>query len=57
MAGMGPAVPPIAWLTPETLDRSLEVAIDNLRRLRNGHELLHRMVVSGGALGIEISIN
>jgi phosphoglycerate dehydrogenase-like enzyme len=37
-------MPHVAWLTPETLDRSLEVAVENLRRLRSGGELLHRVV-------------
>jgi phosphoglycerate dehydrogenase-like enzyme len=36
-------MPHVAWLTPETLDRSLDVAIENMRRLRDGHELLHRV--------------
>ena len=36
--------PHIAWLTPETLDRSLGVAIENCRRIRDGEELLHRVV-------------
>jgi phosphoglycerate dehydrogenase-like enzyme len=34
-------MPHVAWLTPETLDRSLDVAIENMRRLRDGHDLLH----------------
>lgn len=37
-------MPHVAWLTPETLDRSLEVAIDNMRRLRDGAELRFRVV-------------
>jgi phosphoglycerate dehydrogenase-like enzyme len=37
-------MPHVAWLTPETLDRSLDVAVENMRRLRDGHELLHRVV-------------
>jgi phosphoglycerate dehydrogenase-like enzyme len=37
-------MPHVAWLTPETLDRSLDVAIENMRRLRAGGELLHRVV-------------
>jgi phosphoglycerate dehydrogenase-like enzyme len=37
-------MPHVAWLTPETLDRSLDVAAENMRRLRDGHELLHRVV-------------
>ena len=37
-------MPHIAWLTPETLDRSLGIAFENCRRLRDGEELLHRVV-------------
>ena len=37
-------MPHIAWLTPETLDRSLDIAVENMRRLRAGGELLHRVV-------------
>jgi phosphoglycerate dehydrogenase-like enzyme len=37
-------MPHVAWLTPETLDRSLEVAVDNMRRLRDGRELRFRVV-------------
>jgi phosphoglycerate dehydrogenase-like enzyme len=37
-------MPHVAWLTPETLDRSLEVAVENMRRLREGSTLLHRVV-------------
>ncbi len=37
-------MPHVAWLTPETLARSLDVAVDNMRRLRDGRELLHRVV-------------
>ena len=36
--------PHVAWLTPETLRRSIEVAIDNCRRLRDGEDLLNRAV-------------
>lgn len=36
--------PHVAWLTPETLGRSLAVAIENCRRLRDGEELLHRVL-------------
>ncbi len=36
--------PHIAWLTPETLDRSLEIAVENTRRIRDGEDLLHRVV-------------
>lgn len=38
------ASPHIAWLTPETLYRSLSVAADNARRVIAGDELLHRVV-------------
>ena len=37
-------MPHIAWITPETLDRSLGVAFENCRRLRDGEDLLHRVV-------------
>ena len=37
-------MPHVAWLTPETLDRSLAVAVENMRRLRDGGELLFRVV-------------
>jgi phosphoglycerate dehydrogenase-like enzyme len=37
-------MPHVAWLTPETLDRSLDIAVQNMRRLRAGDELLHRVV-------------
>ena len=37
-------MPHVAWLTPETLDRSLAVAVDNMRRLRDGGELLFRVM-------------
>lgn len=33
-----------AWLTPETLDRSLAVAFHNCRRIASGHPLLNRIV-------------
>jgi phosphoglycerate dehydrogenase-like enzyme len=36
-------MPHVAWLTPETLDRSLDIAVDNMRRLRDGRDLLHRV--------------
>jgi phosphoglycerate dehydrogenase-like enzyme len=36
--------PHIAWLTAETLERSLVVAIENCHRLSRGHDLLHRIV-------------
>lgn len=36
--------PHIAWLTPETLVRSLKVAQENCRRIQTGDDLLHRVV-------------
>ena len=36
--------PHIAWLTPETLVRSLQVAAENCRRLTAGESLLHQVV-------------
>ncbi len=36
--------PHVAWLTQETLARSLGVAVENCRRLSCGAELLHRVV-------------
>lgn len=38
------AMPHVAWLTPETLARSLTLAIENCRRLRDGAALLNRVV-------------
>lgn len=35
------ATPHIAWLTPQTLDRSISVILENCRRLRNGEPLLN----------------
>ena len=35
--------PHMAWLTPETLDRSLAVAFENCRRLADGAPLLNRV--------------
>ena len=37
-------MPHIAWLTPETLDRSLDIAFENCRRIRDGKELKFRVV-------------
>jgi phosphoglycerate dehydrogenase-like enzyme len=37
-------MPHIAWATPETLERSLGIAFENCRRVRNGEDLLHRVV-------------
>lgn len=36
--------PHVAWLTQETLERSLAVATENCRRLVGGEDLLHRIV-------------
>jgi phosphoglycerate dehydrogenase-like enzyme len=36
--------PHVAWLTAETLERSLVVIAENCRRLRAGVALLHRVV-------------
>ena len=36
--------PHIAWLTPETLDRSLGIAFENCRRIRDGEELKFRVI-------------
>ena len=36
--------PHAAWLTRETLERSLAVAVENCRRIEAGEELLHRVV-------------
>jgi phosphoglycerate dehydrogenase-like enzyme len=36
--------PHVAWLTGETLQRSLTVAVENCRRLQAGEPLLHRVV-------------
>ena len=35
--------PHVAWLTQETLDRSLEIALENCRRIEAGETLLHRV--------------
>ena len=35
--------PHVAWLTRETLERSLAVAVENCRRIEAGKELLHRV--------------
>jgi len=35
--------PHVAWLTQETLDRSLKVALENCRRIETGETLLHRV--------------
>jgi phosphoglycerate dehydrogenase-like enzyme len=35
--------PHLAWLTRETLERSVDSAMENVRRLREGSPLLHRI--------------
>lgn len=35
--------PHVAWLTPETFERSLGIAAENCRRLARGEDLLHRV--------------
>jgi phosphoglycerate dehydrogenase-like enzyme len=35
--------PHVAWLTQETLDRSLAAALENVRRIESGTPLLHRV--------------
>ena len=37
-------MPHIGWLTPETLERSLDIAVENCRRLRDGEPFLNRVV-------------
>jgi phosphoglycerate dehydrogenase-like enzyme len=37
-------MPHVAWLTAETLDRSMIVAVENCRRLSSGRPLLHQIV-------------
>lgn len=36
--------PHTAWLTPETLNRSMKIAAENARRVMAGEELLHQVV-------------
>lgn len=37
-------MPHVAWLTPETLDRSLGIAFENCRRLRDGEPLMFQVI-------------
>ncbi|MDP7548578.1 MAG: NAD(P)-dependent oxidoreductase, partial [Alphaproteobacteria bacterium] len=37
-------MPHVAWLTPETFDRSIDIAVQNSRCLLDGGEFLHRVV-------------
>jgi phosphoglycerate dehydrogenase-like enzyme len=41
--------PHIAWLTPQTLERSLRVIVENCRRLQRGEPLLHQIAHSSEA--------
>ena len=45
LLGLANAVlmPHVAWLTPETLDRSLAIIAENIRRLDAGEPLLHQV--------------
>ncbi len=36
-------MPHVAWLTPETMDRSLAIAFENCRRVRDGEPPVHRV--------------
>jgi len=36
--------PHVAWLTQETLARSFDVALQNVRRLRDGRDLMYRII-------------
>jgi len=35
--------PHVAWLTQETFERSLAVALENVKRLKSGASLLNRV--------------
>ena len=37
-------MPHVAWLTPETIGRSIGVAVENSRRLKDGEAFLHRVI-------------
>ncbi len=37
-------MPHVAWLTPETFDRSIHIAVENSRRLIDGGDFQHRVV-------------
>jgi phosphoglycerate dehydrogenase-like enzyme len=43
------ATPHIAWLTPQTFERSLAVALENCRRLEAGEALLHQIAPEAAA--------
>ena len=37
-------MPHVAWLTPETINRSIHIAVENSRRLIDGGEFIHRVI-------------
>ncbi len=37
-------MPHVAWLTPETFARSIDIAVQNSRRLLDGGEFMHRVI-------------
>jgi phosphoglycerate dehydrogenase-like enzyme len=37
------ATPHVAWLTPQTLSRSIAVLVENCRRLKEGEALLNQV--------------
>jgi phosphoglycerate dehydrogenase-like enzyme len=41
--------PHIAWLTPQTWERSLRVILENCRRLKGGEPLLHQIAHDSNA--------
>jgi phosphoglycerate dehydrogenase-like enzyme len=43
------ATPHVAWLTPQTFERSLAVALENCRRLEAGEPLLHQIAPEAAA--------
>jgi len=36
--------PHLAWLTPETLERSLDITFENCRPIKDGEPLLHQVL-------------
>ena len=37
-------MPHVAWLTPQTFDRSIEIAVQNSRCVLDGGDFVHRIV-------------
>ena len=37
-------MPHVAWLTPETINRSIHIAVENSRRLIDGGKFIHRVI-------------